>query len=78
VYPSSLKRKEREVAELLGVPDDVTQIAMIPVGHTIGTDFPPAPRPPSTDVAYVDHWGAHQTGERANTRWDGAGETTGS
>lgn len=57
VYTSALNRKEAEVAALLGVPDDVTQVAMIPVGHTIGTEFKPAKRPPVTEVTHFNAWG---------------------
>lgn len=45
---------EREAAELLGIPyDQVTQLALITVGYSIGTDFKPAPR---TDLDQVVHW----------------------
>ncbi len=49
--------REQEVAALLGIPDDVTQIALIPVAHTIGTDFKPAVRPPVEEITYWDAWG---------------------
>ena len=49
---------EREAAELLGIPDDVTQAAMLPVAYTIGTEFRPAARPPVQDITYWDTWGA--------------------
>src|SRR5262249_36441923 len=39
--------KEREVAELLGIPDTATQAALFPVAYTVGTDFRPASRPPA-------------------------------
>jgi nitroreductase len=48
---------ERETAELLGIPDDVTQAAMLPVAYTIGTDFAPAKRPPVERITYWDGWG---------------------
>jgi nitroreductase len=48
---------EEDVAEILGVPDDVTQIALIPVAHAIGDDFRPALRQPLEDVLYWDRWG---------------------
>jgi nitroreductase len=49
--------KEREVAELLGIPyDDVTQVALIPVAHTLGTDFKPASRRPVDAVTHWDTW----------------------
>jgi nitroreductase len=49
--------REREAAELLGIPDDVTQVALIPVAYTVGTDFKPAVRPPVEDVVSWDTWG---------------------
>jgi nitroreductase len=49
--------KEREVAELLGIPDTVTQAALFPVAYTIGTDFRPASRPSAETVTFWDGWG---------------------
>lgn len=48
---------EREVADVLGIPDTVTQVALFPVAHTVGTDFRPAARRPVEEVTYVDTWG---------------------
>ncbi|GAA3545672.1 nitroreductase family protein [Amycolatopsis ultiminotia] len=48
---------EEEVAELLGIPyDSVMQGAVIPVAHTIGTDFRPAPRIAVDEVVHWDNW----------------------
>ncbi|MGH9212944.1 MAG: nitroreductase family protein [Acidimicrobiales bacterium] len=48
---------EREAAELLGIPyEQVTQAALIPVAHTVGTDFKPAARQPMEQVVHVDAW----------------------
>jgi nitroreductase len=47
---------EREAAELLGIPDSVTQVALIPVAYTIGTDFKPGTRKPIEDVTYFNGW----------------------
>ena len=44
--------QEKEAAELLGIPEDVTQIALFPVAHTIGTEFRPATRPPVEGITY--------------------------
>ena len=49
--------KEREVAELLGIPPTVTQAALFPVAYTIGTDFRPAARPPAETITFWDEWG---------------------
>jgi nitroreductase len=51
--------KEQEVAELLGIPDTVTQVALFPVAYTIGTDFKPANRPPVEDITSWNTWGEH-------------------
>jgi nitroreductase len=45
------------VAKILGVPDEVTQCALLPVAYTIGTDFRRAPRKPVKQVAFLDRWG---------------------
>jgi nitroreductase len=49
--------KEKEVAELLGIPATVTQAALFPVAYTIGTDFRPAKRPPAETITFWDSWG---------------------
>lgn len=48
---------EEETAELLGIPPDVTQAALLPVAYTIGTDFKPAKRRPVEEITYWDSWG---------------------
>lgn len=47
---------ERKAAEILGVPDDVTQAGMFPIAYTIGTDFKPAQRLPLDPVLHWDQW----------------------
>ncbi len=49
---------EKEAAELLGIPGDVTQAALIPVAYTKGTDFKPAERPPVSEITFWDRWGS--------------------
>jgi nitroreductase len=53
-----LMGREREVSDLLGIPEDVTQIALMPVAYTTTTNFRPAARPPIRDVTYYDRWGS--------------------
>jgi nitroreductase len=48
--------KEKEVAELLGIPATVTQAALFPVAYTIGTDFRPAARPPAETITFWNTW----------------------
>jgi nitroreductase len=48
---------EQEAAEVLGIPfEEITQVALIPVAHTKGTDFKPGPRIPLDDILHVDTW----------------------
>jgi nitroreductase len=48
---------EEEAAALLGVPyRDVTQVAMIPLAHTVGSKFRPARRREVTDVVHWERW----------------------
>jgi nitroreductase len=48
---------EQEAAELLGIPfEEVSQVALIPVAFTKGTDFKPAPRVDLDSVLHVDAW----------------------
>ncbi len=49
---------EREVAEILGVPDNFTQAALLPVAYFTGDDFQPAARLPVEAVTYWDGWGS--------------------
>ena len=49
-------RYEAEVSELLGIPADVHQAALVPTAFTVGTDFKPAPRQPLSEVLHVDTW----------------------
>ena len=45
--------QERKAAELLGLPNHLMQVALLPVAYTLGTDFKRASRPP---VAKIIHW----------------------
>jgi nitroreductase len=48
---------EQRAAEALGIPyDRVTQVALIPVAHTRGTDFKPGRRRPMSEVVHHDRW----------------------
>ena len=48
---------EREVAALLGIPDDVTQVVHLSVAYFTGTEFKPGPRIPARTRTYWDVWG---------------------
>jgi nitroreductase len=47
---------EKEAAAVLGIPDTVTQVAMIPVAYYTGEDFKPARRRPIEEVTYFNGW----------------------
>lgn len=51
---------EKEVAELLGIPDDYTQAALIPIGYFTGDDFAPAERIPASQLTHWEAWGNKQ------------------
>lgn len=44
------------VADMLGIPDGVTQVSLIPVAYTKGLDFRPAKRPPVEEITHWNHW----------------------
>jgi nitroreductase len=49
---------EREVGELLDIPETVTQVALLPVAYYRGEGFGVAPRRPVEEITYLDTWQA--------------------
>ncbi len=49
---------EKEVADLLGIPSDMTQGALLPVAYYTGEDFKPGTRVPGRERTYWDSWDA--------------------
>ena len=47
---------EQRVRELLDLPDDVTQTALLPVAYTKGLDFKPGKRPPVESIVRWNRW----------------------
>ncbi len=47
---------EREIADMLGIPDGITQAALLPVAYFKGDDFRPAKRKAMRDRTYWDSW----------------------
>ncbi len=47
---------EKEVAALLGIPDEFAQVALIPIAYTQGTDFKAAPRMDLDKVLHSNGW----------------------
>ena len=49
--------QEKATSELLGIPEDVSQIALLPVAYTVGTDFKHATRPGAETITSWNSWG---------------------
>jgi nitroreductase len=47
---------EAEAAELLGIPDTVSQLALIPLAFYTGDDFKPGDRKDAAAVTYWNTW----------------------
>ena len=47
---------ERTIADMLGIPASVTQIALLPVAYYTGDDFKVASRLPADRVTYFNGW----------------------
>jgi len=47
--------REAEVKQLLGIPEDVHTLALIPIGYPLGR-WGEAPRKPLAEVVYRDRW----------------------
>jgi nitroreductase len=48
--------REEEVAKLLGIPEGVAQVGLLPVAYTKGTDFKPAARPAPETITCWNRW----------------------
>lgn len=49
---------EAEAAAILGLPEEVMQVALVPVAYTRGTDFKRAARPPVSNITHWNGWSA--------------------
>lgn len=58
------RQRERDVAELLGLPDDAATVALIPLGYPMGSFSTPRRRPVE-EVTHWGEWGRHR--ERARS-----------
>jgi nitroreductase len=56
--------RHREMAQLLGIPENVTQAALIPIAHLVGDELRPAHRAPVGQVAFHDRWDGPWTTEK--------------
>jgi nitroreductase len=51
---------EKEVVELLNIPQGLTPAACLPVAYLTGEDFKPARRVPARDRTYWNNWGTRR------------------
>lgn len=74
-WTTAILSRQDDIAELLGIPEGITQIAMIPVAWTKGTEFRKAPRYPARQIAYIDRFGrTWEAGPSSSPRYaEGAG-----
>ena len=49
--------EEREAAAVLGIPEDVTQTVLLPIGYMQNAKLAPAPRKSAREVTYWERWG---------------------
>ncbi len=47
---------EKEIDELLGLPEEIRQTVLLPTAYYTGDTFKPAARQPLDDVIHVDSW----------------------
>jgi hypothetical protein len=48
--------REQEAAKLLGIPENVMQVALLPVAYTVGTEFKVSQRPAPETITSFDSW----------------------
>lgn len=46
----------KEAADLLAIPDDVMQVALVPVAYSMGTSFQRAKRRPVSKITHFNRW----------------------
>ncbi len=56
-WTTLLSARAEEIAEILGVPEGVTQTVMLPAAYTLGAKLKPADRLPAGEVTYWNRWG---------------------
>ena len=55
-----IQHLEQEMAQVLGLPDGLTQAALLAVAYFMGTDFKPAKRAPASEHTHWNRWGVHE------------------
>lgn len=55
-WTTLLSARQDQVADLLGIPDNVTHTVMLPIAYTKDAVLKPADRASAKDVTYYDRW----------------------
>ncbi len=56
-WVTAVLQDEARIKEILGIPAHMTEVVMLPVAWTKGTDFKRAPRLPAREITYFDRFG---------------------
>ncbi len=74
-WTTAILNKEDELRELLGIPDGVTPVALLPLAYAKGTEFGAVARRRANEIAYIDGWGRtwEHRGDEATARAMGEG-----
>jgi nitroreductase len=59
-WTTLLSSRQREVADVLDMPESAVNTVMLPVGYTKGAKLAPAERQPAREVTYWDTWGRRE------------------
>jgi nitroreductase len=70
-WVTAVLENEAPIKELLGIPSHMTEIVVLPVAWTKGTEFGRAPRHPAREITYFDRFGTtSQLGPGPTLRFD--------
>lgn len=56
-WTTLLSARTSEIADILGIPEGVTQTVMLPAAYTLGANLKKAERLPAREVTYWNSWG---------------------
>jgi len=56
-WTTAILNNDQEIREVLGIPEGVTPIALLPVAFSTGSDFASIPRRSAEEITYFDNWG---------------------
>ena len=56
-WTTAILNNDEEIRDVLGIPEDVTPIALLPLAFSTGCDFASIPRRLAEEVTYFDNWG---------------------